>query len=146
MLRSTRDAFCRGRDLFDRGAFFEAHEAWEAAWLLEAGSVRTALQGLIQIAAALHKASRAEHARGCVQLFDAGLDKLESARDAVPSWPLARFRKATRATREQARAWAAGESGPLAPEDFPRLGGRAGAARRLPARRGSTRKRSRGES
>jgi predicted metal-dependent hydrolase len=50
----TRDRLTEGRAAFDRGAFFEAHELWEAIWRELSGDERTAVQGLIQIAAALH--------------------------------------------------------------------------------------------
>jgi predicted metal-dependent hydrolase len=44
----------QGRAAFNRGAFFEAHERWEEAWLQLAGDERLFVQGLIQIAAGLH--------------------------------------------------------------------------------------------
>ena len=44
----------RGRVAFNAGAFFEAHEHWEDAWRELTGRERTAVQGLIQVAAALH--------------------------------------------------------------------------------------------
>jgi len=49
--------YLEGVDLFNRAFFWEAHEAWEAAWLaVGAGTVvGRYLQGLIQAAAALLK-------------------------------------------------------------------------------------------
>ena len=41
----------RGQELFNDGAFFEAHEAWEELWLVEQGRDKTFVQGLILIAA-----------------------------------------------------------------------------------------------
>ena len=53
---STDSAFVRGARLFDRGAFFDAHEAWEDQWRIETDeTARRFFQGLIQVAAALHK-------------------------------------------------------------------------------------------
>jgi Domain of unknown function (DUF309) len=53
---SSASAFVRGAQLFDGGAFFEAHEAWEERWRSATDETeRRFLQGLIQVAAALHK-------------------------------------------------------------------------------------------
>ena len=56
-LPSTPGALRRGAALFDKGRFWDAHEAWEEAWLEEDGEVRLLLQGLIQVAAGYHKAT-----------------------------------------------------------------------------------------
>jgi predicted metal-dependent hydrolase len=46
---------CReGVELFNRAAFFEAHEALEAVWRAAPQSEKKFLQGLIQVAVALH--------------------------------------------------------------------------------------------
>jgi predicted metal-dependent hydrolase len=39
----------KGIDLFDRGLFWEAHEALEAAWRDETGPVRHLYQGILQV-------------------------------------------------------------------------------------------------
>ncbi|MDO4263359.1 MAG: DUF309 domain-containing protein [Deinococcus sp.] len=44
-----------GAQLFAAGEWWEAHEAWEAEWLVANGDRRRALQALILLAAALHK-------------------------------------------------------------------------------------------
>ncbi len=50
------DSLACGARLFDAGSFFEAHEAWEAIWRIEADAGRRVfVQGLIQAAAAFHK-------------------------------------------------------------------------------------------
>jgi predicted metal-dependent hydrolase len=69
-------AFERGRDLFNRGRFFEAHEEWEKLWLHAHGPRRLYLQGLIQIAASCHKAFERGDRRGCAALLAAGLEKI----------------------------------------------------------------------
>lgn len=55
--------FARGVELFHKGAYWDAHEAWEAAWRLMGDGpeddAEIVLRGLIQLAAALHA-----HARG----------------------------------------------------------------------------------
>jgi predicted metal-dependent hydrolase len=47
-----------GAQLFDRGAYFEAHEAWEDEWRIATGERRGLLHGLILLAAALHHRTR----------------------------------------------------------------------------------------
>ena len=48
----------RGVDHFNRGEYFEAHEAWEAAWLRASGRLAEFYKGLVQCAAALHHLRR----------------------------------------------------------------------------------------
>ena len=74
--------FERGRDLFNHGRFFDAHEAWETLWLHAHGPRRLFLQGLIQIAAGCHKAYERGDKRGCAALVGAGLEKI--SRDGLP--------------------------------------------------------------
>src|SRR5881275_1481362 len=47
--------FQAGVDLFNRGRFFAAHEAWEEIWRSTTPEPRDLFQGLIQVAAALHQ-------------------------------------------------------------------------------------------
>lgn len=56
------DHYLRGIELFNSGAYWEAHEAWEEIWLEADGIQSEFLQGLIQCAAALLKYSRNEPA------------------------------------------------------------------------------------
>lgn len=87
------DAVSRGVELFDRGAFFEAHEAWEQRWRAERDpTVRLALQGLIQIAAALHKLVVSQDAEAAARLLVKGLAKLEASPGTLLDLDLARFR------------------------------------------------------
>ncbi|MCU0959059.1 MAG: DUF309 domain-containing protein [Pirellulaceae bacterium] len=46
--------YLRGIDLFNRGAYFDAHEVWEELWVEQEGPLRQFLQGLIQAAVCLH--------------------------------------------------------------------------------------------
>jgi hypothetical protein len=82
---SVTDAelFERGRELFNRGQFFEAHEEWEKLWLHAHGPRRLFLQGLIQIAAGCHKAYERGDRRGCAALVGAGLEKI--CREGLPA-------------------------------------------------------------
>ena len=77
------ELFERGRELFNHGRFFEAHEAWEKLWLRAHGARRLFLQGLIQIAAGCHKAYERGDRRGCAALVGAGLEKI--CRDQLPA-------------------------------------------------------------
>jgi len=49
-----RDGFRRGIELFNLGEFFEAHEALEDVWRAAPPAEKKFLQGLIQVAVALH--------------------------------------------------------------------------------------------
>ena len=74
------DAWARGRELFNAGAYFEAHEAWEDPWRdATPGSLeRVALQGSIQLAAALLKLEQGNEA-GARRLAARSADELERA-------------------------------------------------------------------
>ncbi len=61
---------------FDGGEYFEAHEEWEELWNLADGERHNFLQGLIQIAAALHHAQKGNF-KGTEKLFASGLNYLE---------------------------------------------------------------------
>jgi predicted metal-dependent hydrolase len=65
----------RGIERFNEHRFWDAHEAWETAWLRVEGDEKLFLQGLIQLAAAYHHVQRGTH-RGALRLFDASLRKL----------------------------------------------------------------------
>lgn len=50
--------FQRGAALFNAGEFFDAHEVWEDVWRAAPAEEKKFLQGLIQVAVALHHHSR----------------------------------------------------------------------------------------
>jgi len=86
-----------GARLFDRGLYFEAHEAWEEHWLVETGATeRRLLQGLIQIAAALHKLLVMHSPAPAASLFAKGLSKLDACPREVDGWDFGPFREAVR--------------------------------------------------
>jgi uncharacterized protein len=75
---SLRESFEAGARAFDRGAFWDAHEAWEERWREETDEgARRVLQGLIQVAAALHKLVVMRSPASAARLFAKGLAKLE---------------------------------------------------------------------
>jgi predicted metal-dependent hydrolase len=53
-----------GIELFDAGEFWECHEALEPLWLAAVGEDRHLYAGVIQLAAALHKARAQRQPRG----------------------------------------------------------------------------------
>ena len=52
---ARRRLFRRGLDLYARGEFFAAHEAWEEIWRSTTPEPRELFQGLVQVAAAMHQ-------------------------------------------------------------------------------------------
>ena len=105
----TADCLRRGAALFDAGRFWDAHEAWEEAWLEEEGDVRVFLQGLIQLAAGYHKATVQLQPNGCVKLLRSGLDKLSPLPPEFLGVELARFLPAVVITLNEAVRWQSGQ-------------------------------------
>jgi uncharacterized protein len=68
--------FRKGLEAFNTSRFYEAHEDWEEVWLKTPNPDKMFLQGLIQVAAAFHHYSRANH-EGTRNLLQAGLSKLD---------------------------------------------------------------------
>ena len=78
------DGFKKGCDHFDAGEYFEAHEVWEDLWNEAEGARHALLQGLIQVAVALHHAEKGNF-RGTHKLFASALGYLEKgAADSDP--------------------------------------------------------------
>jgi hypothetical protein len=50
-----RRLFLAGVELFNRGEFYDSHEAWEDIWRSTTPEPKDLFQGLIQVAAALHQ-------------------------------------------------------------------------------------------
>lgn len=78
-------AYLRGAELFNAGAFWEAHETWEDAWNAARGSDEAQasfLQGLIQVAAARLK-EREGAAGPARELAAKGLAKVRRVLDAT---------------------------------------------------------------
>ncbi len=117
----TRRALESGIALFDGGRFFEAHEAWEAAWRVERGEVRRMLQGLIQLAAGYHQATVRRRPRGAAKLLASGLAKLEPIGDGLAGLRLGPVREAVAAAIEAARAWERGERDGIDPACVARI-------------------------
>ncbi|MDX6770612.1 MAG: DUF309 domain-containing protein [Elusimicrobiota bacterium] len=83
---SRADALCRA------GKYFEAHEELEAGWLKASGDEKVLLQGLIQVAAGLHRLRAApSKPEGAYYLFERGLLKLRACRALLGPGGLARL-------------------------------------------------------
>jgi len=96
----------RGAALFDSGAFFEAHEAWEERWRVETDPTsKLSLQGLIQVAAAFHKLLALRSPAAASRLLAKGLAKLDACPAHADYASLGAFREGVRAC---AQALAAG--------------------------------------
>jgi uncharacterized protein len=92
------DAFRRGALLFDAGAFFEAHEAWEDRWRIETDELsRLCLQGLIQVAAAFHKLAAIGAPDSAARLLARGLAKLDACPASTLDLNMGAFREGLRA-------------------------------------------------
>jgi predicted metal-dependent hydrolase len=119
MSAGVREALEAGAVLYARGEYFEAHEAWEELWLSHDDEPRLFVQGLIQVAAACHKAFVQAQPRGCVKLLQTALQKLEPA---PPDFMGVRTEPLLRAAREMLVAaceWRDGRRGALAREVVP---------------------------
>jgi predicted metal-dependent hydrolase len=103
------EALARGADLFNRGLHWEAHEAWEELWLELEDEPKVFVQGLIQVAAAGHKAFVQRQARGCVMLLGSALEKLEPAPPDFLGVETRRFLPAVRDALSEAKRWLAGD-------------------------------------
>lgn len=67
----------RADELGGAGRFFDAHEELETAWNGADGETKVLLQGLIQIAAGLHRLGlHPEKTDGAFYLLDRGLEKI----------------------------------------------------------------------
>lgn len=109
---SFDESFARGLAAYEAGDHYEAHEDWEAIWLVdEDDDRRLFVQALIQITSAIHKVRKSVAARGAPGLLDRAIDKLERTSGAWFGIDRARLLADTRTLRvEVARLVAAGSS------------------------------------
>lgn len=113
------EELARGAELYNRGLHYEAHEAWELLWLELEDEPRRFVQGLIQAAAAGHKAFVQRQPRGCVKLLRSALGKLEPAPPDFLGVETGRFIPELRRKLLEAESWLAGSIAGLTP--FPRV-------------------------
>lgn len=77
-------ALAQGVMLFNAGLFFEAHEALENVWRDAQGDTKVFLQGMAQIAAALHHHTNGNDS-GARTLLSKGCQKLRATAAVVPA-------------------------------------------------------------
>src|ERR1700686_4706984 len=75
-MKSGRDFFQEGIDLFNEGRFFECHEAWEEIWKRSDGEAKLFYQGLIQAAVAILHAQRGNF-EGAQSVYEKARAKLD---------------------------------------------------------------------
>jgi uncharacterized protein YchJ len=103
IIPKERMALVAGARRFDRGEFFDAHEAWEEQWRVEKDpAMRVFLQGLIQVAAGFHKLVVMASPESAARLFERGLEKLDEAPAEYGGIDVASFRDAVRAFGREA--------------------------------------------
>lgn len=111
-------------EAYARGDFFEAHEHWEDIWrALPEGDERRHLQGLIQIAAAMHKRFVMRSASGAARLLERARAKISDAPPSMFGVDAAKLTRALEDARRALEAEARGE-GEMRIEDAPKLDAR----------------------
>lgn len=103
------EALAKGAALYNQALFWEAHEAWEELWLELEDEPKLFVQGLIQAAAAGHKAFVQRQPRGCVKLLRSALQKLEPAPRDFLGVETERLLQGLRRMLAEAERWLAGE-------------------------------------
>lgn len=98
-------ALGRADELGAAGRFFDAHEELEAFWRTAAGDEKILLQGLIQIAAGLHRLGLdAGKTDGAFYLLDRGLAKLAKTKGLLVPGTLAALERALKKIRASGKA------------------------------------------
>jgi predicted metal-dependent hydrolase len=107
------DLYLRGIELFNGSEFYDAHEVLEDVWRVEVGPHKLFLQGLIQVAVALHHHSTG-NVVGARSLLGRAARNLSGFPESYANLNLSRF-------RESLGEWqlALDGGGPLPP--FPKL-------------------------
>jgi hypothetical protein len=95
----TQGELSEGLRCYHSGAFFEAHEHWEAVWLAAPEPEKTFLQGLIQVAAAFHHFQH-ENCVGTASLLRSALRRLDRYPEAFAGVSVAPLRVAIRSWLE----------------------------------------------
>ncbi|MBI4372094.1 MAG: DUF309 domain-containing protein [Elusimicrobia bacterium] len=95
----------RADELGAQGLYFEAHEELETPWRAAVGMERLALQGLIQVAAGLHRLRlNPDKPEGAFYLLDRGRAKLRASRGLFDSVALAALERRLKAIRAAGKA------------------------------------------
>ena len=95
----------RADELGAAGRFFDAHEELEVAWNAAEGDSKILFQGLIQVAAGLHRLGlHPEKTEGAFYLLDRGVEKLGRTSSMLTPDSLAALEAAVKAIRASAVA------------------------------------------
>lgn len=98
-------ALTRADELGARGEYFEAHEELEAFWMKADGAEKVLLQGLIQVAAGLHRLRlNPSKPDGANYLLDRGLAKVGKHADLLDRDSFLAFEMTVRALRAEGAA------------------------------------------
>lgn len=95
--------FERGIALFNRGEYWESHEAWELVWRRHLEPSRIFFQGLIQLAAAYHQLGRGIF-HGVIKHFNNAGSKLGQFPDVFLGLDVKVLKAAIRDGRRKAEA------------------------------------------
>jgi hypothetical protein len=100
-----QEALDRADALGAAGRYFDAHEELEAFWMKAAGDEKILLQGLIQVAAGLHRLQLdPRKTDGAFYLLDRGLEKLAKTAGLLAPATLAALTTALQAIRASGAA------------------------------------------
>jgi predicted metal-dependent hydrolase len=114
--------FRRGLAAYAGGEHFEAHERWETLWRAEGDPARRAfLQGLILVAASMHKLLRMNSPAGAIRLLDRACEKLAGAPEEAAGLAIDSLRADLARARAAIEALAAEGRCDLATALIPRL-------------------------
>ena len=103
--KTLQDWLDRADALGAAGRYFDAHEELEIPWKAADGDSKIALQGLIQLAAGLHRMrTRPDQVDGARYLLDRGLEKLGRVRGLLTPRSFAALERAVRDVRAAAEA------------------------------------------
>lgn len=99
------DALRKADELGGEGRYFDAHEELEAFWMKASGDEKILLQGLIQIAAGLHRL-KLDPAKtdGAFYLLGRGAEKLAKTRRLLEPESLAALEVALSGIRDSGKA------------------------------------------
>lgn len=102
---ALQSALERADELGAAGRFFEAHEELEAHWMKASGDEKVLLQGLIQVAAGLHRLKLdPRNTDGALYLLDRGLAKLARTKDLLAADTFAALEDALKKIRASGKA------------------------------------------
>jgi DUF309 family protein family protein len=98
--KSLQEWLDRADELGADGRFFDAHEELELPWKAAEGDSKILFQGLIQVAAGLHRLKlHPKKTDGALYLLDRGLEKLDRAHALLASDSLSALVEAVNAVR-----------------------------------------------